>query len=211
MHASTEQLLSLRDARGGGGADGFAGQHVQACADCREQLASLRLRREALRALPALLPQSDPWQAIEARATAAAVPAERSRSPALWWSMGLAASVFLAALLSMLWPAVQPDGPAQLALEQPATRPATRDLVAESQRLEQLLRAVSHQPRVVNAGTADTIAQLEDRIALLDYGLSVSGGVQLTPADANALWRQRIDLMNSLVQVRVAQARRVDF
>jgi len=213
MHASIEQLLTLRDASAQASAtDQAITRHVAECASCGAELTRLQALREKLRGLPVQSPQGDPWPHIVARAGATAESAAGRRGfPSPAWPLALAASVLVAVLAAVLWPASQPKAPVAVELDQPATRTATRELVAESQRLEQLLRSVSHQPRVVNVGTADTIAQLEDRIALLDYGLSLGAGTQLDPNDAEALWRQRVELMNSLVQVRAAQAQRVAF
>lgn len=212
MHASIEQLLTLRDAPEpvDPAGEGVA-THVAGCADCGAELARLQSLHDEMQRLPERSPPGDPWQTIRARACERAARGSTPARVIPWWPVSLAASVTIVALVALLWPASQPQAPVQVAYEQPATSSATRDLVAESRRLEQLLRSVSHQPRVVNAGTADTIAQLEDRIALLDYGLSVGAGTRLTADDANALWQQRVDLMNSLVQVRTAQAQRVDF
>ncbi|MDH3767600.1 MAG: hypothetical protein OES99_04015, partial [Gammaproteobacteria bacterium] len=60
---------------------------------------------------------------------------------------------------------------------------------------------------VMNAGTAGTIAGLQDGIAVIDYGLSRNG--ELSQSQSEQLWRQRVGLMNTLVQVRGAQLQQV--
>lgn len=84
-------------------------------------------------------------------------------------------------------------------------------LTSESARLERLLNEIPYRPRLVNAGTVTTISGLEDRIGQVDevlmYGI-VNG---LQPEQAVALWQERVDLMNALVEVRYAQAQRFGF
>ena len=82
------------------------------------------------------------------------------------------------------------------------------ELMAQSRRLEQLLRELnSSTPRVMKAGTAGTIAGLQDGIAYIDYGLSYDD--RLDRVQSEQLWRQRVGLMNTLVQVRGAQLQQI--
>ena len=79
-------------------------------------------------------------------------------------------------------------------------------LVAESARLEQLL-AEMPAPRPLMAGsTASTIVGLEDRIALVDEQLSYAAAEKVASPYRQALWGERVELMNALVYVRFAQA-----
>jgi hypothetical protein len=84
-------------------------------------------------------------------------------------------------------------------------------LVARSHQLEAALARMPAGPAVVNAGTAATIATLEDYLALVDYRLSRDVEEPLAPEESRLLWQQRVDLMNSLVNVRYAQLQRVDY
>lgn len=81
------------------------------------------------------------------------------------------------------------------------------DLMHRSQQLERELRLLPSQPRVVRAGTAATISELEDRIAAIDYRLS-HPAVRLSRAEAEIYWRERVRLMNLLYNVRYAQVQR---
>ena len=81
------------------------------------------------------------------------------------------------------------------------------DLMLQSQRLERELRLLPGQPRVVRAGTAATISELEDRIAAIDYRLN-HPAVRLTRAETEVYWRERVRLMNLLYNVRYAQVQR---
>jgi hypothetical protein len=79
-------------------------------------------------------------------------------------------------------------------------------LVAESARLERLL-AEMPAPRPLMAGsTASTIVGLEDRIAFVDEQLSVAAAGDVASLYRQALWGERVELMNALVYVRYAHA-----
>jgi hypothetical protein len=84
-------------------------------------------------------------------------------------------------------------------------------LIARSHQLEAALAAVRFDPQVVNAGTAATIETLEDHIAFVDYRLSMEAEDPLPPEQERRLWQQRVDLMDSLVNVRYAQLQRVAY
>jgi hypothetical protein len=88
---------------------------------------------------------------------------------------------------------------------------ARQALVAESQRLESLLASLPNEPRLTRAQTALTVADLEDRIQWVDYRLNLASEAGLADEPAERLWRERVDLLNSLVAVRYAQARTVAF
>ena len=84
-------------------------------------------------------------------------------------------------------------------------------LTSESARLERLLNDISYRPRLVNAGTATTISGLEDRIGQVDEVLMYASMNGLQQEQTVALWQERVDLMNALLQVRYAEARRFGF
>lgn len=75
----------------------------------------------------------------------------------------------------------------------------------ENARLEALLATLPER-RVMRGRTAFTVAELEDRLAMLDDHLSRVTLEPNAPERAERLWRQRVDVMNSLVQVRYADA-----
>ena len=81
-------------------------------------------------------------------------------------------------------------------------------LMVQSRQIERDLRALPGQPSLVRADTAATIAQLEDRIAAIDYRLNYT---RMTPIEAEIYWRERVRLMNSLLNLRRAQAQRMAF
>ena len=84
-------------------------------------------------------------------------------------------------------------------------------LTSESARLERMLNEIPYRPRLVNAGTATMISGLEDRIGQVDQVLMYSSVNGLQPEQTVALWQERVDLMNALLQVRYAEAQRFGF
>ena len=96
-----------------------------------------------------------------------------------------------------------PEAPVALA----SAEPSIGDLKQRSQRLEAVLAALESRPRVTSARSAGTIAELEDGIALVDFQI---GQVRPGEEDAalhRALWKKRVELMESLVTVRYAGER----
>jgi hypothetical protein len=96
-------------------------------------------------------------------------------------------------------------------VEATALGESRQELVAESQRLESLLAALPREPRLTRARTALTVADLEDRIQWVDYRLGLAHEAGLAAEPSERLWRERVDLLNSLVAVRYAEARTVAF
>jgi hypothetical protein len=82
------------------------------------------------------------------------------------------------------------------------------ELVAQSRQLEAALLRLPARGALVEAGTASTIAGLEDQIAVIDVQLSVAAASGIPSQTKNELWRERVELMNALVYVRAAQAYR---
>jgi len=205
MHATTEQLLNLRDGRP---VEAGASAHVAACELCQRELRGLARMRDRLRALPELRPPHDLWRAVAVNAVGKP-PRTGSRWPLL---AGLAASLALGAMLIVSVTQRPDEGPARgtttdliAATPAPASsvNGGTRaELLETSRRLEAALRAMPAAPQVTRASTALTIAELQDRIFQIDYSLGEPG---LEPARERALWQQRVRLMDSLMQVRSAQ------
>lgn len=78
-------------------------------------------------------------------------------------------------------------------------------LVAESARLERVLAELPARPLMVGS-TASAIAGLEDRIAIVDAQLSYAAAQKVETPYRQALWGERVELMNALVYVRFAEA-----
>jgi len=225
MHANIEQLLSLNEP---GEDSARLAEHVAGCGQCQLELGRLMAVQARLRSLPPLQPRHGAWQAVLERHAKASTS---SRSSGWIWGGAVAASLALAVVIVGLvgrplteqattaaLPDANPQGASAVLASSTSGHGAgdgegadVEGLIQRSMQLEQALRAMPSGPQVVSASTAGTIAALEDRVALIDYQLSLESEHSLTPEQSRMLWRERVDLMNSLVQVRYAQAQRVSF
>ena len=208
MHAGIDELLKLRD----GEHAPAALAHVRDCARCRAELARLDGLRAELRELPSTVVPPERWGAIRAALITRAEEVMPSRRPGWFVPVASAALVLVAVLVTLN--GRRPDFSAETETRVTSTTPlqvSRRALVAESQRLESLLASLPNQPRLTRAQTALTVADLEDRIQWVDYRLNLASEAGLADEPAEKLWRERVDLLNSLVAVRYAEARTVAF
>ena len=168
-----------------------------------------------LRELKGTTPPREVWQRIEAQARAEGLFRGRYFETAKWLAgTGLAAAVVLAVLNVPVTPVIEDepilsDTPTFADID--AGGPTNLNaLMVQSQEIERNLRALPGQPRMVRASTAATIAELEDRIAAIDYRLN-HPAYRLSRIEAEIYWRERVRLMNSLLNLRRAQAQRMAF
>ena len=205
MHAGIDDLLKLRD----GEHAPLALAHVRDCARCRTELARLDALSAELRELPSNSVPPERWSAIHAALSTRAEPIAANRRPGWLVPVASAALVLVAVLFTLN--SRRPDFSPATETRATPVQDARRALVAESQRLESLLAALPNQPRLTRAQTALTVADLEDRIQWVDYRLNLASEAGLADEPAEKLWRERVDLLNSLVAVRYAEARTVAF
>jgi len=220
MHASFNDLVRLRDHPHLADAGLLA--HVRSCSQCGEELRLLEQRTNALRRLPTTASAPDRWQSIQRALTQYSSETAPVRARPAWWLAASSAAVVVVAVLVT----VQPDNidvSEQAAGNLPMTDSADATdsanllgaprvgLIEESQRLELLLAEFPESPRVTRASTALTVADLEDRIQWVDYRLNMVHEAGLDPDQSQPLWRERVDLLNSLVAVRYAEARTLAF
>jgi len=208
MHANTDQLLSLRD---GEPVEPAVNAHVEDCERCRLEIDRHRLIREILRDLPAVEPPTDLWRTVAVTSVAP------SPVPRFHWAsaVAIAASFLLGLALMMriggdgadpsLAPLETTPAATVSSLVEPGNGVSLAALQTRSRKLEALRAAMPRQPKVERAGTAMTIADLEDRIALVDLRLHAADALGLTEAQRHALWKERVNLMQSLVQVEYAR------
>lgn len=196
-HLSLEALVSLRG-RGSEPGDSAAREHLQSCPDCQAEMERLHQRVARLKALPPLRPARDRWPGI-----AAEVGAERrqrrNRSVGL---VGLAAAAAVALAVGIT-PLAAPDtSPDAGRIEQ---------VMAQSRALETALASYDPESRVLDGRTAGIAQELEDRIARLDRELEVTELLeqQSPEADLLRLWRERVGLLDALVDVHVTRASNV--
>lgn len=216
MHAHTQQLLSLRD---GEPVDAQAARHVAECPSCLQALERLRHMQSQLRSLPVRQAPAGTWHSIQAD-----LEYRTGRKVAVWQRVRFAAAaagcIGLALMAALRFAGGEQHKtphagvnaePVPALVETPPLPPATvEQLVAQSRQLEDVLRNLPERrvERVVLAATTDI---LEQRIQWLDFQLSFEPEAALSQEQARRLWRERVDLMDSLVKVRYAQAQDLAF
>jgi hypothetical protein len=206
MHARIDQLLSLRD---GEPLDADVRSHVGSCRECAAVLARLQVTRERLRALPPVGGDSGSWRSVQARLAGRALRAERrARASRIAAAASVAALAAFAGLEFYGRPA-PPAVPAPVAAQpQAASGSQVEQLQARSLALEQMLSAMPSRPAVERADLSLPIETLEDKVQWLDHQLSLGGGGGVAGQDAEHLWRERVEVMSSLVQLRYAETQR---
>ncbi|HEX9707211.1 MAG TPA: hypothetical protein VGA24_06185 [Steroidobacteraceae bacterium] len=155
---------------------------------------------ERLGALAGFEPPAAGWKAV------AAARDQRDARQNLRWPMMLAVAVLAAAAGLGWW--LQSAQRALATVSDAAEHvgvPVAAEMRAANDRLEWLLATLPER-RAMRGSTAYTVAELEDRLALLDDRLSVVSLEPNAPERAERLWRERVEVMHSLVRVRYADA-----
>lgn len=192
-HLSMDALLGLREP-GAEPGQAAAREHLDRCGHCQAELQRLHQRVARLKALPALRPSRDRWPETVARFRAD----RRRRRTRLAGVTGLvaAASVALAVTLGDI------SRPNELAANE------LSHVMERSQVLESALNDYNPEARVLDGRTARIAGELEDRIARLDRELEMADlqRQQATDEDLLKLWRERVGLLDALVDVHVTRA-----
>jgi hypothetical protein len=193
MHCTMEELLAIRDGHG----SQAALRHLDECDECCHEFELLHQRVAALKALPGLMPPRDRWSVVRDE-----VLAERARSRRRfggWLTAAAAASVALAiGLGGLAMPAAQEPDP-------------LAELVSEAQQLQDALRVLRPETRVISGRMAGAVAALEDRLVLLDVRFEEARIRRLPRARLVVLWQERIDLMDALVNVQARPVTLIGF
>jgi len=170
--------------------------------------------QEGLRGLPETMPPRDVWLRIREQAEAEGLLTQRAaRKNHKWYAgVGLAAAAVMAAVMM---PGSQLETtPSNVVPQELPTNTADISNLARlqsySRKLESDLRALPAEPRVARAGTVATMSEIEDRIAAIDYQLN-DPSAQMTDGDREIFWRERVRLIELLLQLRYAQAQRAAF
>jgi hypothetical protein len=157
-----------------------------------------------LSALGGFDPPAIGWAGVEA--------ARRRRESRVSPGMPAALAALLLACVATLaaWQQAAERASADAAVAEAAAVEASRMAIAaearaENERLERILAALPER-HAMRGSTAFTVAELEDRLGLLDDRLSRAALEPNAPERAEQLWRERVDVMQSLVQVRYADA-----
>lgn len=200
-HLTMEQLLALREPGLEPGVQGWR-DHATACELCRAELDRLDQRVARLRALPTLAPARNRFAEIRARA---ATDRRRRVVVISLGGLALAATVALAVVLS----------PGTAAAPSPtlAEQRELEDIIGRSQSLEGAIQAYNPEQRVTDGRTAVVAASLEDRLARVDRQLQMVDYLdqRVRQQEALRLWRERVGLLNALVDVHATRARAVGF
>ncbi len=208
MHARIDHLLSLRDSEP---VDLAVRSHVESCTECAQAKAGLETMRRRLAALPAVNAPADGWTRVRARIDAAQRPAVPRRGGSM---VAIAASCAMLGVLAGMLLREGGRGAQELAAQPAAgVLPQTLDSIEElrdrSRVLEEVLAALPARPAVERAGTAVPIDTLQAQVQWVDHQLSVSGAAHAAPDLRERLWRERVEIMNTLVQLRYVEAQRV--
>ena len=201
-HLSIETLVALREPGTEPGTSA-AREHLEACTACSAEYERLHQRVARLKALPILRPSRERWPAVLGE-----VRAERRRRRARLAGLGslaAAASVALALGVAQLGP-----GGAQTS-EAGLTPAEIQQAMVRSQVLESALDRIDPESRVTDGRTAGIAQELEDRIARVDRELEMAELMERQARDAELLklWRERVGLLDALVDVHVTRASNV--
>lgn len=206
MHARIEHLLSLRD---GEPVAAGVSEHVRLCPICTGELQRLSAIREEMRGLPQFEPPELSWDRIQASVTVPE-PDRRIRMSKVGIAAAAAAAVTLTVITLVAGYFDRRSGATTELVKTEASRPQrvphVAELVAQSQQLEELLQKLPDRPRIERVSTAATIDTIEHRIQWLDFQLSNVPEADLSEEQSRQLWRERVELMDSLVKVRYAEA-----
>jgi len=196
-HLSIETLVGLREP-GTEPGTAAAREHLDACSACRAEYERLHQRVARLKALPSLRPGRDRWPTILGR-----VRSERRRRRARFAGVGgLAAAAALALVVGLGTFGAPEVGASPAEIQQAMGR---------SQALESALDRIDPESRVTDGRTAGIAQELEDRIARVDRRLEMAELMERQARDAELLrlWRERVGLLDALVDVHVTRASNV--
>jgi hypothetical protein len=192
-HLTVDALVGLREP-GTEPGQAAAREHLDQCAHCQAELQRLHQRVARLKALPTLRPSRDRWPETKARFTA---DRRRRRTRVVGLSgLALAASVALAVAVGNL--SRTPD---------PTTEQISQ-AIERSHLLESAISDYNPAGRVLDGRTARIAGELEDRIARVDRQLEATELLRQQPDDRDLLklWRERVGLLDALVDVHVTRA-----
>ncbi|HET7650094.1 MAG TPA: hypothetical protein VFL15_05285 [Gammaproteobacteria bacterium] len=202
MHATTEQLTALRD---GEPVAAEVQSHVCDCRECSSALDALAELRRQLGTLPEFALPEQAFEKIRQRMA----QGERTLRKRNNWlraaSVAMVASVVVAVTLAMFPQAARP--PVGIASAGTAPSESVPQLITQSRYLENAVLSLNSDADhlMISAGTAATVAALEDRIALIDYEINKASVDPRQQSRLSQLWQQRVSLLQSLAAVRYAQ------
>lgn len=196
-HLSMDQLLALRERGSEPGAHG-AHEHLIICPVCQAEFDRLHQRVARLKALPNLRPARDQFPALRIR-----LAAERRRRQVRWAGLGGLAMAASIALFVMTTP---PENADQLPVETISAE--LMETITRSQQLERALVALDPDARMLDSRTAAIAGRIEDRLHMVDLDLQAADllDTQVRIREQLRLWRERVGLLDALVDVHVTRA-----
>lgn len=202
-HLTMEQLLAIREPGLEPGVQGWR-DHAAVCEVCQAELDRLDQRVARLRSLPALKPARNRFLEVRAKARA-----ERRRKAFITAGLGTLALAATVALAVLFTPLLRQGGPAP----ELAGNPELQEAMLRSRELEQALRVYDPERRVIDGRTAAMAASIEERLARVDRELQVVSLMDRRTRNAESLrlWRERVGLLDALVDVHVTRASYVGF
>jgi Tfp pilus assembly protein PilN len=196
-HLSIETLVSLRES-GREPGDLAAREHLAGCAVCQKEMERLRQRVARLKALPPLRPARDRWSGIAAQLRTE----RRQRRNRYAGLAGLAAAASIALAVGVAPLLTPPTSAEHEQIEQ---------IMERSRALESALQGYDPESRVLDGRTAGIAQELEDRIAGVDRELELTDLLDPRSREPELLklWRERVGLLDALVDVHVTRASNV--
>lgn len=206
-HLTMEQLLELREP---GLEPGVAAarEHLDNCLACQAESDRLAQRVARLKALPAPRPSRDQFLEIRSRQVAARRRGMVVRS--LQTVAALAAAVALAVVLRPLAGPGDRDLPVQIGSGLITPAGELDAVMARSQALEDALREYNPESRAIDGRTAAIAARIEDQLTALDRQIQLldlmDGADPMRDTRQLRLWRERVGLLDALVDVHFTRA-----
>jgi len=201
-HLTMEQLLELREPGREPGA-GAAYRHFEGCEQCRTEADRLAQRVARLKALPS--PRASRNRFLEIRSRFTAERRRRRLRSATVAGLALAASVALVIVLRNAGGAVDPT------IASAAADAELRETMSRSRDLEAALRAFDPDRRVIDGRTASIAFRLEDQLGAVDRQLEMLGLMPSSPEPVDRerlrLWRERVGLLDALMDVHLTRAK----
>ncbi len=205
MHPAIGELLELLDGEGGAEARG----HVANCDLCRAEIARLSKLCEELRALPPDRPERDAWPSITRKASARAKHRRAGMFAAaalIVAASALGVALFLrqAGSARPLTPAAPPSTPpagAQKAEASSGPGQEVSALIAQSQKLETIVKKYEEQSPALSGRLAGAVANIQERIALIDLQIGLADDSTTPTERLLQLWKYRVQLLTSLVEL----------
>jgi DNA repair exonuclease SbcCD ATPase subunit len=210
-HLTMEQLTALREPGLEPGVQAWR-DHAAECPVCRTELDRLDQRVARLKALPTLRPGQDRFSIVSARAAAERRSARR-RQAIRFTLVGLAMAASITLVVGVVRMArperqlvrVSPDGG--------LASPELEQVMNRSQQLERAIAQFDQDRQVVDGRTASITETLEDRLARVDRQIEMVDVMNGSARQQEALrlWRERVGLLDALMDVHLTGARYVGF